>query len=117
MIDIDFDKGLIPAVSQDVETNKVVMLAYMNEEAFRKTKKTDIAHYYSRSRDEIWKKGETSGNIQKVKQILVDCDADSLLLKIEQEGGACHTGYYSCFYRTIEGEEVSEKVFEPEEVY
>lgn len=93
------------------------MLAYMNDEALAKTLETGVAHYWSRSRKKLWRKGETSGNEQIVKEILVDCDEDAILLKVEQLGGACHTGYRSCFYRTIEGKVVGKKVFDPGEVY
>jgi phosphoribosyl-AMP cyclohydrolase len=93
------------------------MLAHMNEEALKMTLETGIAHYWSRSRSKIWRKGETSGNEQIVKDILIDCDGDALLLKVEQIGGACHMGYRSCFYRKIDGKIVGEKVFEPDDVY
>lgn len=108
MIAVDFDKGngLVPCVVQDSETGQVLMLAYMNEESLHKTMKTGLATYWSRSRQQLWTKGETSGHYQHVRQILIDCDADTLLLKVEQDGAACHTGKYSCFYRTIEGEEI-----------
>lgn len=108
MIKPDFQKGngLVPAIVQDVHTNQVLMLAYMNEESFRKTLDTSLATYFSRSRNELWCKGETSGHYQHVKEILIDCDEDTILLKVEQDGAACHTGHYSCFYRTIEGEEI-----------
>lgn len=108
MIAVDFDKGngLVPCVVQDAETGQVLMLAYMNEESLQKTMKTGLATYWSRSRQQLWTKGETSGHYQYVRQILIDCDADTLLLKVEQDGAACHTGKYSCFYRTIEGEEI-----------
>lgn len=108
---------LIPAVSQDWKTGEVLMLAYMNDEALQKTRETGIAHYWSRSRKKLWLKGESSGHFQRIKEILVDCDEDAILLLVEQEGGACHTGYRSCFYRTIDGKIVGEKVFEPNEVY
>ncbi|WP_292387569.1 phosphoribosyl-AMP cyclohydrolase [Methanosarcina sp. UBA5] len=119
---IDFDtlkseKGLILAVIQDQVSREVLMCAYMNREALEKTVETGIAHFWSRSRQQLWKKGETSGHIQKVKEIRVDCDMDSLLLLVEQVGGACHMGYRSCFYRNLEGEVVGEKVFEPDDVY
>jgi phosphoribosyl-AMP cyclohydrolase len=114
----DFKKaGLIPAVAQDHITGEVLMLAYMNEEAFRKTVETGIAHYWSRSRDRLWRKGESSGNEQLVKEIRIDCDGDALLLKIEQKGGACHTGYRSCFYRCLDGHVVGAMVFDPKDVY
>ncbi len=108
MIAVDFDKGngIVPCVVQDAETGQVLMLAYMNEESLQKTMKTGLATYWSRSRQQLWTKGETSGHYQHVRQILIDCDADTLLLKVEQDGAACHTGKYSCFYRTIEGEEI-----------
>jgi phosphoribosyl-AMP cyclohydrolase len=119
---IDFDslkseKGLILAVVQDQLSREVLMCAYMNREALEKTVETGIAHFWSRSRQQLWRKGETSGHVQKVKEIRVDCDMDSLLLLVEQVGGACHMGYRSCFYRNLEGEVVGEKVFEPDEVY
>ena len=100
---IDFEKGggLVPVVVQDINTKTVLMLAYANKEALMKTIETGYAHYYSRSRKKIWKKGETSGNVQKVVKILLDCDEDTLLYLVEQKGVACHTGEYSCFFRTI----------------
>ena len=116
-VDIDMDKGLIHAIAQDYETGEVLMLAHMNEEALRLTIETGKAHYWSRSRNKLWRKGEISGNEQLVKEILIDCDGDSVLLKVKQIGGACHTGYRSCFYRRINGEIVGEKVFDPEEKY
>ncbi|MHA1593127.1 MAG: phosphoribosyl-AMP cyclohydrolase [Candidatus Baldrarchaeia archaeon] len=101
--EIDFEKGggLVPVVVQDVKTGEVLMLAYMNREALKRTLETGLAHYYSRSRKRLWMKGETSGNIQKVKEILVDCDNDAILLKVEQVGVACHTGEYSCFHKAL----------------
>ncbi len=108
---------LVPAVAQDWRTGEVLMLAYMNNTALERTIETGVAHYWSRSRGKLWRKGESSGNEQLVKEILVDCDADAILLKVEQKGGACHTGYRSCFYRTLDGRIVGEKVFEPAEVY
>ncbi|MDY6930562.1 MAG: phosphoribosyl-AMP cyclohydrolase [Halobacteriota archaeon] len=116
-MEIKYKEGLVPAIAQDNETGEVLMLAYMNEESLRLTVETGVAHYFSRSRNKIWRKGETSGNEQKVKEILVDCDEDTILLKIEQTGGACHEGYRSCFFRTIDGEVVAEKVFDPKDVY
>ena len=110
-------KDLRPAIAQDYETGEVLMLAYMNDEALRLTRETGKAHYWSRSRGTLWKKGESSGHEQLVKDILIDCDEDTILLKVEQIGGACHTGYRSCFYRTINGTIVGEKVFDPEEAY
>jgi len=100
-------EGLIPAIVQDVFSNQVLMLAYMNEESLKKTLQTGQTCFYSRSRKKLWVKGETSGNTQKVKQILVDCDSDTLLIRVEQKGVACHTGAISCFYRDIEGKENS----------
>ncbi|WP_336360365.1 phosphoribosyl-AMP cyclohydrolase [Haladaptatus sp. ZSTT2] len=119
MIDLAFDEnGLLPAITQDDETGEVLMLAYVTEEAVAKTEETGFAHYYSRSRDELWKKGATSGHVQHVSDIRVDCDGDTLLYLVQQDGGgACHTGYRSCFYRTLSGEVVGEKAFDPEEVY
>jgi phosphoribosyl-AMP cyclohydrolase len=109
--------GLIPAISQDYATGEVLMLAYMNDEALAKTRETGKAHYWSRSRKKLWLKGETSGNFQVVKEIRIDCDSDAILLLVEQKGGACHTGYRSCFYRTVDGEIVGQKIFEPKDVY
>jgi phosphoribosyl-AMP cyclohydrolase len=108
MIKVDFEKGngLIPCIVQDVHTLQVLMLAYMNEESLQETLRSGLATYWSRSRNELWKKGETSGHFQHVKEILIDCDQDTLLIKVEQDGAACHTGKYSCFYRTLEGEEI-----------
>jgi phosphoribosyl-AMP cyclohydrolase len=104
----DFEKGggLIPAIAQDAITGEILMLAYMNEESYLKTLETREVHYYSRSRKELWHKGATSGHVQKVKEILLDCDLDALVVKIEQVGGiSCHTGKRSCFhYRRTEGE-------------
>ena len=107
MIKHDFEKGngLLPVVVQDVHTKEVLMLAYMNEESLNKTIETKVATYYSRSRQALWVKGETSGHYQYVKDIRIDCDEDTILLLVEQVGAACHTGHYSCFYRNIEGEE------------
>lgn len=104
MMEPDFDKGdgLVPAIVQDHETGEILMLAYMNRESWLKTRKTGQATYYSRSRKSLWTKGETSGNFQLVKSILIDCDADTLVLKVEQVGGiACHTGNRSCFFRSV----------------
>ena len=121
MIDIDFEKGkgLLPVIVQEDETGEVLMLAYMNREAWLKTLETGKATYWSRSRNELWIKGETSGHIQIVKGILVDCDSDTILLKVHQIGGAaCHTGYRTCFYRrlTPDGAKiVSERIYQPEE--
>lgn len=103
-MDIKYDKdGLIPAIAQDIATGEVLMLAYMNEESVKLTLDTHIAHYYSRSRGKLWKKGETSGNIQEIKGFYYDCDGDTILLKVKQKGVACHTGNYSCFFNEVEG--------------
>ena len=110
-------KKLKNAVVQDYENGEVLMLAHMDEEALRLSIETGKAHYWSRSRGKLWKKGEISGNEQIIKDILIDCDEDAVLLKVKQIGGACHMGYRSCFYRRINGEIVCEKVFEPEERY
>lgn len=120
MIDFNslkYENGLILAIVQDQNSREVLMCAYMNREALEKTVETGIAHFWSRSRQSLWKKGETSGHFQKVKEIRIDCDMDSLLLLVEQAGGACHMGYRSCFYRNLNGEVVGEKVFEPKDVY
>lgn len=119
----DFKKcdGLLPVIAQDVSTGDVLMLAYMNEEAYNETLSTGRAVYFSRSRNKLWRKGEESGNVQKVDSLYLDCDRDTLLLKVEQIGGAaCHTGYKSCFYTKItpDGPEIiGERVFDPAEVY
>ncbi len=103
MTELKYNKdGLIPAIVQDYENKEVLMLAYMNKEAFEMTLKTGLGTYYSRSRQSLWVKGETSGCFQHVKEIRYDCDADTLLLLVEQEGAACHTGNRSCFYRKAE---------------
>lgn len=111
------EQNLLPVVAQDVDSGEVLMLAYASQEAVEQTRETGFAHYYSRSRDELWKKGGSSGHLQHVESVRVDCDGDALLYLIEQEGGACHTGYESCFYRSIDGEVVGEKVFDPDDVY
>ena len=117
-VEVDFgDDGLVPAVAQDADTGEVLMLAYVSPEALSRTRETGRAHYYSRSRDELWEKGATSGHVQRVEEVRVDCDADTLLYLVEQAGGACHTGHRSCFYRTVEGENVGERVFDPDDVY
>ncbi|MBW2029275.1 MAG: phosphoribosyl-AMP cyclohydrolase [Deltaproteobacteria bacterium] len=124
MAELDFSKGsgLLPAIVQDVKTGKVLMLAYMNKESWEKTLETGEAHYWSRSRQELWHKGATSGNVQKVKEIYADCDDDTVLLKVEQVGGAaCHTGHESCFHKKVERNGditiVGERIFDPREVY
>jgi phosphoribosyl-AMP cyclohydrolase len=120
---IDFDKagGLVPAIAQDATTGQVLMLAWMNREAYEETVQTRRACYYSRSRARLWRKGEESGHVQEVRQILVDCDADTILLKVDQIGGAaCHEGYASCFFRQVDGDQVrvvENRVFNPGEVY
>ncbi|RKY62817.1 MAG: phosphoribosyl-AMP cyclohydrolase [Candidatus Latescibacterota bacterium] len=114
------EKGLIPAIVQDVKTGEVLMLAYMNRESLLQTIKTGKMTYWSRSRGKLWVKGETSGHLQLVREVRVDCDGDALLFKVEQIGAACHTGYRSCFYRKWEGDEWKEdgeKLFDPEIVY
>ncbi|MBW2249952.1 MAG: phosphoribosyl-AMP cyclohydrolase [Deltaproteobacteria bacterium] len=123
MIKLDFNKtgGLLPAIVQDYETGEVLMLAYINKEAWAATLSTGKATYFSRSRQKLWIKGETSGNMQIVKEIRIDCDDDTVLFKIEQIGGAaCHKGYRSCFYKKVQGgtvEVTEERVFDPREVY
>ena len=123
MIKLDFGKmdGLIPAVVQEYETGEVLMLAYMNKEAWEETLSTGKATYYSRSRKELWVKGKTSGNLQLVREIRIDCDDDTVLLKVEQLGGAaCHTGHKSCFFKKVEDDSVKvvgTPLFDPEEVY
>ena len=101
------ENGLIPAIIQDVRSGKVLMMAYMNEEALRKTQETGTTWFYSRSRKTLWNKGEQSGHRQRVCGIYLDCDSDTLLIQVEQEGVACHTGFFSCFHREIRGEEAS----------
>ena len=117
MLNLKFVDGLIPVIVQDEKTKAVLMMAYANDEAVELTRKTGFAHYYSRSRKKLWKKGEESGHFQKVKTILVDCDEDCLIYEVEQVGAACHTGYLTCFYRTLDGDVIAEKVFDPEKVY
>lgn len=112
--------GLIPAIVQDYKKKDVLMLAYMNHEALKKTIETGLTHFYSRSRQKIWLKGESSGHVQKVKEIRIDCDADAILIKVSQKVGACHTGYWSCFYRKIQNGKIKisgKKKFSPDEVY
>ncbi|HOA96375.1 bifunctional phosphoribosyl-AMP cyclohydrolase/phosphoribosyl-ATP diphosphatase HisIE [Acetivibrio saccincola] len=114
------DRGLIPVIAQDHSTNEVLMMAYMNKEALEKSLETGKVHYFSRSRNKLWQKGETSGHYQYIKSIKVDCDGDALLIKVEQVEGACHTGHFSCFYREISDEglkETQKKVFDEKEVY
>ena len=122
-IKLDFNKleGLVPAIAQDFETGQVLMLAFMNEEAWESTLATGKATYYSRSRKKLWIKGETSGHVQMVREIRIDCDNDTVLLKVKQVGSAaCHTGYQSCFHKKIEDGAIrisGQLVFNPEEVY
>ncbi len=117
MLNLKFTDGLIPVIVQDARSHEVLMMAYANSEAVRLTRETGFAHYYSRSRKKLWKKGEESGHFQKVLRILTDCDEDCLVYEVEQTGAACHTGYASCFYRTLDGTVVGKKVFDPEQVY
>lgn len=123
MVELDFEKsgGLIPAIAQDYQSNEVLMLAYISPESWAETLKSGYATYFSRSRGKLWKKGESSGHLQKIHAVLVDCDQDTVIFKVEQLGpGACHTGHRSCFYRMVDGEvlrEVGETVFDAEKVY
>jgi len=120
---IVFEKagGLVPAVAQDADSGAVLMLAWMNREAFEETLRTGRACYFSRSRNRLWRKGEESGHVQEVRGVYVDCDADTILLKVHQVGGAaCHEGYHSCFFRRVEGDGlrvVGERIFDPQKVY
>ena len=120
---LKFDaNGLIPAIVQDAGSGEVLMMAWMNREAVEKTVASGKTHFYSRSRNKLWLKGESSGHVQHVKSLRTDCDKDTLLIKVEQVGAACHDGYYSCFYREHQpqGEDwkiVGRKVFEPGKVY
>jgi phosphoribosyl-AMP cyclohydrolase len=118
---VTFDAdGLVPAIVQDVETDQVLMMAYMTADTLRETLDTGRMVYWSRSRRERWVKGQTSGHTQAVEEVRVDCDGDALLFKVRQEGGACHTGYRSCFFRRADNETLvadGEKVFDPDEVY
>ena len=123
-VELDFKKGggLLPVIVQDAATGDVLMLAYMNAAAFEETARTGRACYFSRSRNSLWRKGESSGHVQHVREIRVDCDADTILLKVEQVGGAaCHEGYYSCFFRrrgtADQWDVVGEPVFDPATVY
>jgi len=120
---LDFSKtegDLVPVITQDSQTNEILMLAFANEEAVRRSLETGYAHYYSRSRNELWKKGETSGHVQKIQQVITDCDSDSLLFKVKQIGAACHKGFDTCFYNEfVDGELkiIGKKVFNPDDVY
>lgn len=116
------DKGLIPAIAQDAETHQILMVAYMNHQSLDLTIQTGYATYFSRSRQKLWKKGEQSGHLQKVRQILVDCDQDCLVLKVTVDAGQCHAGYHSCFYRELTDEEnklrhTEKKAYDPQNVY
>jgi len=123
MIEIDFKKGdgLVPVIAQDYKDGEVLMMAFMNEESWGLTLETGIVHYWSRSRGKLWKKGESSGNVQEVREIRVDCDNDCILIKVNQIGdAACHTGYRSCFYRKVNGSGLEidgRRVFDPDDVY
>jgi len=123
MIEIDFKKGdgLLPVIVQDASTNEVLMLGYMNQKAWEETLRIKKASFWSRSRKKLWVKGETSGHFQEVKEIYLDCDGDTLLLKVNQIGGAaCHTGFRSCFhhrYRTDGWKVIGKRIFDPKEVY
>ncbi|MGE4563240.1 MAG: phosphoribosyl-AMP cyclohydrolase [Victivallaceae bacterium] len=124
MFQPDFAKGggLLPAIAQDAVTGEVLMLAYVNEEAWRETLRSGLATYYSRSRGKLWKKGESSGNVQKIVEVLVDCDADTILYRVEQVGGvACHTGRVSCFFRRVKPdgslEETQDVLIDPAQIY
>jgi len=119
----DFEKagGLVAAIAQDADSGQVLMIAWMNREAWEETLRSKRAVYYSRSRGKLWRKGEESGHVQEVREVYVDCDADTILLKVKQVGGAaCHEGYASCFFRKVEGDDVKvvgERVFDPKQVY
>lgn len=116
--EIRFDvQGLVPAIIQDAVSGRVLMLAYMNRESLEKTLESGCTWFYSRSRQQLWMKGETSGHVQKVKDIYYDCDEDSLLIQVEQGGVACHTGHYSCFYRDMNGVEKEPPLFDMEKIY
>jgi len=124
MVQMDFAKtqdGLIPAIAQDWQTGEVLMLAYLNEEAWQRSLATGVATYWSRSRRKLWIKGETSGHVQRIKEIRLDCDLDTVLFKVEQVGGAaCHEGYRSCFFRRLEADQlvvVAPRVVDPAKVY
>jgi phosphoribosyl-ATP pyrophosphohydrolase/phosphoribosyl-AMP cyclohydrolase len=121
--EIKFDsKGLVPVIIQDEKTGQVLMMAYMNRISLSKTQQTGQTYFWSRSRKKLWHKGETSGHVQQVRQILLDCDSDTLLIKVRQKGAACHTGHYSCFHRRFiseikEFKVIGKKVFDPKKVY
>ena len=113
--------GLIPAIIQDVETGEILMMAYMNEQSLRATIETGKTHFWSRSRQKYWMKGESSGHTQEVREIYIDCDNDTLLVKVKQNGAACHEGYHNCFFRKLAAdghwETIGRKIFDPEKVY
>ncbi|GAA5510849.1 phosphoribosyl-AMP cyclohydrolase [Novipirellula caenicola] len=120
----DFSRGangLLPAIAQDAASNRVLMMAWMNEEAWQETLQTGCAVYFSRSRNQLWRKGETSGHQQRVVEIRVDCDADTILLKVQQKGAACHEGFQSCFFRTVAADGTAvvadERLVDPDSVY
>jgi phosphoribosyl-AMP cyclohydrolase len=123
MINLDFEKqnGLIPAIAQDFKSREVLMMAYINKESWELSLESGIAHYWSRSRQKIWKKGETSGNIQQIMEIRIDCDSDTVLLLVNQKGGAaCHEGYSSCFFRQVKDGDpviIAKRIFNPDDVY
>ena len=114
---LTYEGCLSPVSVQDTSTKDVLMFAYANQEAVMLTKETGFAHYYSRSRQKLWKKGEESGHLQKVCEIRVDCDHDCLLYLVEQTGCACHEGYFSCFFRTIDGKTILPRLKDPQEIY
>lgn len=117
-MEIKYNKsGLVPVIAQDVETGRVLMLAYANAEALSLSQSTGYAHYFSRSRNRIWKKGEESGHLQKIEHIRVDCDADTLLYIVHQTGAPCHTGYETCFFRELDGTVIARRLVDPDEVY
>ncbi|WP_442509056.1 phosphoribosyl-AMP cyclohydrolase [Novipirellula sp. SH528] len=113
--------GLLPAIAQDATTNRVLMMAWMNAQAWEETLKSGYAVYFSRSRNQLWRKGETSGHQQRVVEIRVDCDADTILMKVEQKGAACHEGFESCFFRTVREDGTvavaDERLVDPQAVY
>jgi len=110
-------KELIIAIAQDAKTNQVLMVAFQDETAFKRTQQTGQMYLYSTSKRKLWRKGEVSGNVMTVKEIRVDCDGDALLYFVDCKGGACHEGYDSCFYKTLDGKTVGEKLFDPKDVY
>ncbi len=123
MVELNFNKldGLIPVIAQDFETDEVLMIAFMNRDSWELTLKTGYVHYWSRSKNRLWKKGEVSGNFQEAREIRIDCDNDSVLIKVHQIGGAaCHTGFRSCFHRIVNGTQLQldgTRVFNPTDVY